>query len=67
MPENGLSHATPFFGGGLPGMLDTGEEIVKTAKSSGKMKFTFKGKNAPPCGANGVTVCGEHKDFDCRC
>jgi len=47
--------------------LDTGEEIVKTAKPSGKMKFTFKGENAPPCGANGVTVCNEHKDFDCGC
>ena len=36
--------------------LDTGQELVKTAKKSGKAKFKFSGDDAPPCGANGVTV-----------
>jgi len=57
---------------GTPGQeytakLDTGEELTKSAKSSGKVKFTFKGNDAPPCGANGVTVCDDHKDFNCEC
>ncbi len=52
---------------GYTARLDTGEELTKPAKNNGKVKFTFKGDNAPGCRPNGVNVCGHHKDFDCSC
>ena len=60
-----VKKATP--GADYTAKLDTGEELIEAAKSSGKVKFKFKGDNAPPCGPNGVSVCAEHKDFDCGC
>lgn len=58
--------------GGTPGQsycakLGTGQEVCKAAKSNGSFKITFKGGDAPPCGANTVTVCGQTKSFDCVC
>ena len=52
--------------------LDTGQKLTKKAKGSGKAKFTFKGGNKPPCGANAVTIstAGDDcvaKDFGCNC
>ena len=60
-----VKKATP--GADYTAKLDTGEELIEAAKSSGKVKFKFKGDNAPPCGPNGVTVCDKHKGFDCGC
>ena len=45
--------------------LDTGQTERNTAGKS--VTFKFKGGNAPPCGPNGVTVCGKHRDGDCDC
>jgi len=47
--------------------LDTGQHLTRKVKSNGKVKFRFKGNNVPPCGPNGVMVCGKHKGFDCEC
>lgn len=47
--------------------LDSGELLIKKAKNNGKAKFVFKGNNTPECGANGVTVCDLHKEFNCGC
>ena len=47
--------------------LDTGQQLEKNAKNNGKAKFTFKGNNRPGCGPNGVTVCDQHKAFNCDC
>jgi hypothetical protein len=47
--------------------LDTGQELSKTAKPSGKIKFKFSGNNAPPCGPNGATVRQQYKEFVCGC
>lgn len=45
--------------------LDTGESLTKTAGA--KVKFTFKGGDAPPCGPNAANVCGLKKAFNCGC
>ncbi len=47
--------------------LHTGQELIKRSKNNGKLRFKFKGGNAPPCGSNGATVRERYKSFDCDC
>ncbi len=71
--KNGVvKKASVVIKGGTPNelytaVLDTGESLESNAKSNGKAKFVFKGGDAPPCGANGVTICDLKKAFDCGC
>ncbi|MCC7293025.1 MAG: hypothetical protein IT449_13270 [Phycisphaerales bacterium] len=59
--KNATPHAT------YTAVLDTGQSVSNTAGDRGKVKFLFKGVNKPPCGPNGVTVCGTRKPFGCGC
>lgn len=67
-----VQNASVIVQGGRPGevyeaVLDSGQRLSKVVKPNGRAKFVFKGKNAPPCGANGVAVCNVRRAFDCGC
>ncbi len=47
--------------------LDSGQELITRSTPSGKIRFLFKGPDAPPCGENGATVDGVYRPFTCGC